>query len=103
HRWTRRGGSGGRKGDGARARTRLLDHQYCRRIIATRRAFVTHPAVRDLFQTLARDAAFQELTGKLLRREPGPFSLSGLTPTAKALYLVLLWQTTERPLVVITD
>ncbi len=64
---------------------------------------VTHPAVRDLFQTLAREAAFQELAGKLLRREPGPFSLAGLTPTAKALYLVLLWQATERPLVVITD
>jgi len=64
---------------------------------------VTHPAVRDLFQTLARDAAFQELTGKLLRREPGPFSLAGPTPTAKALYLVLLWQATERPLVLIAD
>ncbi len=64
---------------------------------------MTHPAVRDLFQTLAREAAFQELTGKLLRREPGPFSLAGLTPTAKALYLVLLWQATERPLIAITD
>jgi transcription-repair coupling factor (superfamily II helicase) len=64
---------------------------------------VTHPAVRDLFQTLSRNAAFQELTAKLLRREPGPFSLAGLTPTAKALYLVLLWQATERPLVVIAD
>ncbi|MBZ5602318.1 MAG: transcription-repair coupling factor [Acidobacteriia bacterium] len=64
---------------------------------------MTHPAVRDLFQTLARDAAFQELTGKLLRREAGPFSLAGLTPTAKALYLVLLWQATERPIIVVTD
>jgi transcription-repair coupling factor (superfamily II helicase) len=62
---------------------------------------VTHPAVRDLFQTLGRHAAFQELTGKLLRRETGAFSLAGLTPTAKALYLVLLWQATERPLLVI--
>ncbi len=64
---------------------------------------MTHPAVRDLFQTLARNPAFQELTGKLLRREPGPFSLAGLTPTGKALYLVLLWQATERPLIVISD
>ena len=64
---------------------------------------MTHPAVRDLFQTLARNAAFQELTGKLLRREPGPFSLAGLTSTAKALYLVLLWQATERPIVLIAD
>ncbi len=64
---------------------------------------MTHPAVRDLFQTLARHPAFQELTGKLLRHESGPFSLAGLTPTAKALYLVLLWQATERPLLVIAD
>ena len=64
---------------------------------------MTHPAVRDLFQTLSRHPAFQELTGKLLRREPGPFSLAGLTPAAKALHLVLLWQATERPLLVVTD
>jgi transcription-repair coupling factor (superfamily II helicase) len=64
---------------------------------------VTHPAVRDLFQTLSREAAFQELISKLLRRDPGPLSLAGLTPAAKALYLVLLWQATERPLVVISD
>ena len=64
---------------------------------------MTHPAVRDLFQTLSRHGAFQELTGKLLRREAGPCSLAGLTPTAKALYLVLLWQATERPLLVLTD
>ena len=51
---------------------------------------MTHPAVRDLFQTLGRHPAFQDLTAKLLRREMGPFSLAGLTPTAKALYLVLL-------------
>jgi transcription-repair coupling factor (superfamily II helicase) len=64
---------------------------------------VTHPAVRDLFQTLARHAAFQEVVSRLLRRETGPFTLSGLTPTAKALYAVLLWQVTERPLVLIAD
>ncbi|MGD1093734.1 MAG: CarD family transcriptional regulator, partial [Bryobacteraceae bacterium] len=64
---------------------------------------MTHPAVRDLFHTLSRHPAFQELTGKLVRRETGSFSLAGLTPTAKALYLVLLWQATERPLLVIAD
>jgi transcription-repair coupling factor (superfamily II helicase) len=64
---------------------------------------VTHPGVRDLFQTLSRHAAFQDLAGKLARRETGFFSLAGLTPTAKALYLVLLWQATERPLLVIAD
>ncbi len=64
---------------------------------------MTHPAVRDLFHTLSRHPAFQDLASKLLRREMGSFSLGGLTPTAKALYLVLLWQATERPLVVLAD
>src|SRR5580658_9713351 len=64
---------------------------------------MTHPAVRDLFHTLSREAAFQELAAKLVRRDPGPFSLAGLTPTAKALYLVLLWQVTERPMLVVSD
>jgi len=64
---------------------------------------VTHPAVRDLFHTLSRHAAFQEIVAKLLRREESSLALAGLTPTAKALYLVLLWQLTERPLLVFTD
>jgi transcription-repair coupling factor (superfamily II helicase) len=64
---------------------------------------VTHPAVRDLFHTLSRHAAFQEIVTKLLRRDESSLALAGLTPTAKALYLVLLWQLTERPLLVFTD
>ena len=64
---------------------------------------MTHPAVRDLFHTLSRDPAFQDLAGKLVRQEEGPFALSGLTPAAKALYLVLLWQVTERPMLVVSD
>ena len=40
---------------------------------------------------------------KLSREEVRPLSISGLTPTAKALYLVLLWQAVERPLLVIVD
>jgi len=64
---------------------------------------VTHPAVRDLFQTLNRQEAFQELVSKLVRREEGAQALSGLTPAAKALYLVLAWQATERPLLVLVD
>jgi transcription-repair coupling factor (superfamily II helicase) len=64
---------------------------------------MTHPAVRDLFQTLSRDPAFQDLAAKLVRRDAGPFSLAGLTPTSKALYLVLLWQVTERPMLVVSD
>jgi transcription-repair coupling factor (superfamily II helicase) len=64
---------------------------------------VTHPSVRDLFQTIGRQEAFQHLVSALLRHEAGPFSLAGLTPTAKALYSVLLWQVTERPLIVVAD
>ena len=64
---------------------------------------MTHPAVRDLFHTLSRNEAFQEVLGKLVRREAGTLALSGLTPAAKALYLVLTWQATERPLLVLAD
>lgn len=64
---------------------------------------MTHPAVRDLFESLARHAAFQELVRKLTREDRQRLSLSGLTNTAKALYLVLLWQQVERPLLVIVD
>ena len=64
---------------------------------------MTHPAVRDLFQTVARHPAFQDLISRLLRKEPGPHTLAGLTPTAKALYAVLLWQLTERPVILIAD
>ncbi len=64
---------------------------------------MTHPAVRDLFQTLLRHEVFQQFLSSLTRRDPGPFSLAGLTPAAKALYLVLAWQATERPILVITD
>jgi len=60
-----------------------------------------HPAIRDLFLNLSRHPAFQEL----LRRMPsgGSMSLSGLTTTAKAIYSVLLWQLTERPLAIVVD
>ena len=60
-----------------------------------------HPAIRDLFLNLSRHPAFQEL----LRRLPsgGNLSLSGLTTTAKAIYSVLLWQMTERPLAIVVD
>jgi transcription-repair coupling factor (superfamily II helicase) len=64
---------------------------------------VTHPSVRDLFQTIGRQEVFQQLVSAILRHEAGPFSLAGLTPTAKALYAVLLWQVTERPLIVVAD
>jgi len=64
---------------------------------------MTHPAVRELFHTIARNGVFQDLVSRLIRHEPGPYSLAGLTPTAKALYSVLLWQVSGRPLVILTD
>jgi transcription-repair coupling factor (superfamily II helicase) len=64
---------------------------------------VTHPAIRDLFQSAAKEPAFQTLLQQLTRGEEGPHSVSGLAPTAKALYLALLYQATERPLLVIVD
>ena len=59
-----------------------------------------HPAIRDLFSGLARHPAFQELLQRVALKQQ-PVALSGLTSTAKALYSVLLWQLTERPVVVI--
>ena len=64
---------------------------------------MTHPAIRDLFQTVAKQQTFQALLQQLTRGDAGPYSLSGLVPTAKALYLALLYQATERPLLVIVD
>jgi transcription-repair coupling factor (superfamily II helicase) len=64
---------------------------------------VTHPAIRDLFQSLGRDPAFQDAVSRLIRDPHARLSLSGLTTTAKALYIVLLWQATERNLVVVVD
>ncbi len=64
---------------------------------------MTHPAIRDLLQSLSHDAAFQDVVGRLIRDPSARVSLSGLTTTAKALYLVLLWQATERNLIVVVD
>jgi transcription-repair coupling factor (superfamily II helicase) len=64
---------------------------------------VIHPATRDLLQSAARQADFQILLQRLTRGERGPFSVSGLVDTAKALYLVLLYEATEKPLFVLVD
>ncbi len=64
---------------------------------------MTHPATRELLQSAAKHPGFQALLQRLTRGEPGPFSVSGLVNTAKALYLVLLYQATEKPLLVIVD
>jgi transcription-repair coupling factor (superfamily II helicase) len=67
---------------------------------------LTHPAVRDLLQSLGRHPAFQDLARRmpasLANEESAGFSLAGLNTTAKALYIVLLWQIIERPIVVVT-
>ncbi len=64
---------------------------------------MTHPATRELLQSAARQPDFQLLLQALTHGEHGPFSLSGLVNTAKALYLVLLYQATEKPLCVLVD
>jgi len=61
-----------------------------------------HPAIRDLFSGLGRHPAFQELLQRLSSGDRS-LGLAGLTTTAKALYTVLLWQLTERPLLIVTD
>ena len=60
-----------------------------------------HPAVRDLFLDLGRHAAFQDVLRRLTAG--GGASVSGLTPTAKALYSVLWWQSSGRPLIVVVE
>jgi transcription-repair coupling factor (superfamily II helicase) len=62
---------------------------------------LTHPAVRDLFLQPGKLAAFQELVHRVAAHSGA--SLSGLTLTAKALYSVLLWRQTERPLIIVVD
>jgi transcription-repair coupling factor (superfamily II helicase) len=64
---------------------------------------VTHPATRELFQSAARQSDFQLLLQRLTRGEHGPFSVTGLVTTAKALFLVLLYQATEKPLLILVD
>jgi len=60
-----------------------------------------HPAVRDLFLDLGKDPAFQEALRRLAGA--GSASISGLTTTAKAVYSVLLWQSLNRPLIIVAD
>lgn len=64
---------------------------------------MTHPAIRELFQSAVKQQGFQSLLHMLTRGETGTFSLSGLTSAAKALYLVLLYQSTDRPLLILVD
>ena len=60
-----------------------------------------HPAVKDLFLDLGKDPGFQEAVRRVAAG--GDASVSGLTTTAKAVYSVLLWQTLNRPLIIVVD
>ena len=63
-----------------------------------------HPATRELLKSAGRQQDFQALLlQSLTRAERGPFSVSGLVNTAKALYIVLLYQATEKPIFVLVD
>jgi transcription-repair coupling factor (superfamily II helicase) len=62
---------------------------------------MTHPAVRDLLESLARHDAFRQLVAGFAGHRHQ--SLSGLTLTAKAIYATLLWHATSRPQLIITD
>jgi transcription-repair coupling factor (superfamily II helicase) len=60
-----------------------------------------HPAVRDLFLDLGRHPSFQDAVHRLSSGHKT--GLSGLTTSAKALYAVLLWQQTGKPLIIVVD
>ncbi len=60
-----------------------------------------HPLVRDLFLDLGKHPAFQDAVRRV--NSGGSAAVSGLTLTAKALYTVLLWQVSNRPLIVVVD
>jgi transcription-repair coupling factor (superfamily II helicase) len=60
-----------------------------------------HPAVRDLFLDLGRHPGFRDALHRLSIGQKT--SLSGLTTTAKALYSVLLWQSTGKSLIIVVD
>lgn len=62
-----------------------------------------NPAVREKFGVLARHEAFRELVRRLGDAQGSLTRLGGLTPTAKALYLTLLWEAVETPLLVVTE
>ncbi len=68
---------------------------------------MNHPLIHDLFDELNRHPQFRALCEELMLphadRESAPYSLSGLTSTAKALYSVLLWQAAGRPVILLTD
>jgi transcription-repair coupling factor (superfamily II helicase) len=65
-----------------------------------------HPAIRDLFLDLGRNPGFQDVLRRVVsvgNASGGNATLAGLTTTAKAVYAVLLWQASGRPLIIVVD
>ncbi|MES1262404.1 MAG: transcription-repair coupling factor, partial [Acidobacteriota bacterium] len=63
-----------------------------------------NPHIEDLFFGLAHSPGFQGLVNSLAApEEPSVLRLSGLTPTAKAVYAALLFRETRRAQIIITD
>lgn len=63
-----------------------------------------NPRIEELFFGLAHSEGFQALAARLGSPAPGSvYRLSGLTPTAKAVYAALLYRETRRPQILITD
>ena len=61
------------------------------------------PALRDFFDQLALQPAFQRAVALLRQGGGDEVRLCGLTPTAQAVYAVLLHRQTERPVLLATE
>jgi len=60
-------------------------------------------SLRDFFDVAARHPTLMALAQAVREPAPGTLRLSGLNATAKALYLLLLYKLTDRPLVVLVE
>jgi transcription-repair coupling factor (superfamily II helicase) len=58
--------------------------------------------LRDLFDGLAKHASFRSVLAALRQHGPKQLHLSGLRPTAQALYTALLYKWTDRPVLLLT-
>ncbi|MGQ9635679.1 MAG: transcription-repair coupling factor [Bryobacteraceae bacterium] len=63
---------------------------------------MTHPEFRDLLAAAARHPSFRQLLRRIESEAAPQQWVTGLTPTAAALYAVLLYQFSGKPLIVIT-
>ncbi len=61
------------------------------------------PSLTEFFELLAREPAFRDLTAELRSRGPTDRTLSGLNPTAQAIYATLLHKRTGRPVLLIAE